>query len=73
MTSVGKHYLACSAARKQGICCNTAGIKRTTLESLVIDALRANLMRPEDVQEFISAFTVEWNRIARRGRGAAGP
>ncbi len=64
MTSVGKHYLACSAARKQGICRNTAGIKRTTLESLVIDALRANLMQPEDVQEFVSAFTVEWNRIA---------
>jgi site-specific DNA recombinase len=48
------------------------GIKRTTLETLVIDALRANLMRPEDVQEFISAFTVEWNRIARGWR-PAGP
>ena len=64
MTAVGKHYLACSAARKQGICSNTAGIKRATLETMVIDALRANLMQPEDVQEFISAFTVEWNRIA---------
>ena len=31
---------------------------------MVIDALRANLMQPEDVQEFVSAFTVEWNRIA---------
>jgi site-specific DNA recombinase len=64
MTSVGKHYLACSAARKQGICGNTAGIKRTTLETMVIGALRANLMQPDDVQEFVSAFTVEWNRIA---------
>ncbi len=64
MTSVGKHYLACSAARKQGICGNLAGIKRSTLETLVIDALRANLMQPDDVKEFIVAFTVEWNRIA---------
>ena len=64
MTSVGKHYLACSAARKQGICSNTAGIKRATLETMVIDALRGNLMQPEDVQEFISSFTAEWNRIA---------
>jgi site-specific DNA recombinase len=64
MTSVGKHYLACSAAREQGICPNTTGIKRATLETLVIDALRANLMQPGDVQEFMSAFTVEWNRIA---------
>ena len=68
MTSVGKHYLACSATRKQGICRNTAGIKRAaTLETLVIDALRANLMQPGDVQEFMSSFTVEWNRIAAEG------
>jgi site-specific DNA recombinase len=40
MTSIGKHYLACSAARKQGVCANTAGIKRTTPETLVTDALR---------------------------------
>ena len=64
MTAAGKHYLACSAARKQGICRNTAGIKRTTLEIMVIDALRANLMQPDDVREFITAFTIEWNRIA---------
>jgi hypothetical protein len=73
MTSVGKHNLACLAARKQGICRNAAGIKRTALETLVIGALRANLMQPDDVQDFISAFTVEWNRIAAEAGAQQNP
>jgi len=64
MTTIGKHYLACSAARKQGICSNTGSIKRTTLERIVIQGLQTNLMRPDDVKEFIAAFAAEWNRLA---------
>ncbi len=64
LASVGKDYLACNAARKQGVCDNITGVRRSTLESLVIDALRTNLMQPDDVEEFISAFTMEWNRLS---------
>jgi DNA invertase Pin-like site-specific DNA recombinase len=64
MAATGKDYLACNAARKQGICQNTACIRRPVLEATVIDALRANLMQPDDVKEFITAFTVEWNQLA---------
>ena len=63
LSAVGRDYLACGAARKRGTCSNTVGIRRSTVESAVIDALRANLMEPDDVREFVEAFTSEWNRV----------
>jgi hypothetical protein len=64
LSAVGRDYLACGAARKRDICSNMASIRRSQLEQLVIDALRANLMEPDDVWEFVDAFTAEWNRLA---------
>ena len=74
MTNVGRDYLACAAARKQGICTNTAGIRRQELETLILGALRDDLMAPDVVAEFIAAFTTAWNRGASEvsaGRDAA--
>ena len=59
---MGQHYLACSAARRQGSCSNRHSISRPLLEGLILDALRHNLMRPELVEEFIRAFHEEVNR-----------
>ena len=39
LANVGRDYLACSAARKQGTCTNTRGIRREQLETLIVDAL----------------------------------
>ncbi len=64
MASIGQDYLACSAARRQGICNNTQSLKRGVVEDLVVDALRTRLMAPDLVAEFIKAFTAEWNRLA---------
>jgi hypothetical protein len=64
MVNVGRDYLGCNAARKQGVCANTASIRRSELEALVLDALRTRLLAPELVAEFIKEFTAEWNRAA---------
>jgi site-specific DNA recombinase len=63
--SIGRDYLACSAARGSGNCSNRRSIRRAALESLIIDGLRQRLMAPELVEEFIKAFQHEINRQRR--------
>lgn len=63
--SVGRDYLACSAARGQGTCSNRQGIRRHGLDDLILDALKHNLMHPDLVKEFIAAFHEEANKVAR--------
>ena len=63
--SVGRDYLACSAARRQGTCSNRQSIRRSALESFILDGLRHRLMQPELVEAFIAEFHAEVNRIAR--------
>jgi DNA invertase Pin-like site-specific DNA recombinase len=63
--SVGRTYLACSAARRQGTCSNKRGIPRTVLENLILDALTRHLMAPDLVKAFIIEFHAELNRLNR--------
>ena len=73
LASIGRDYLACSAARGRGTCSNTGSIRRRELEELILEALRQRLMAPELVEEFISAFHEEVNRQRRdAGAGRAG-
>ena len=67
--SIGRDYLACSAARSSGNCANRHSIRRAALEGLIIDALRQRLMAPELVEEFIRAFQKEIN-LQRRENDA---
>ena len=62
-SAVGKDFLGCTAARRQGVCHNRAGIRRPVLENLILAALRERLMQPDDLAAFIADFTVEWNRL----------
>ena len=62
LAACGKDYLGCSAARRLGTCCNRSGIRRSTLEGLILDALKHNLMHPDLVAEFIKEFHAEINR-----------
>lgn len=64
MTNIGRDYLACSAAHRQGTCSNGRGIRRQVLEKLILDALQQRLMKPEHVATFITEFNAEWNRIS---------
>ena len=69
--NVGKDYLACTAARRQGVCANRTSIKRSTVEHLVTDGLQHRLMEPVMFREFAAAFAAESERHvsdAERGK-----
>jgi site-specific DNA recombinase len=70
MASVGRDYLACSAARGRGTCANRASIRRGPLEELILEGLRHNLMTGKEVEAFIAAFHAELN--AKRAARTAG-
>jgi hypothetical protein len=59
--SIGRDYLACSAARGSGTCSNRQSIRRVALEGLIINGLRQRLMAPELVEEFVRAVQKEIN------------
>jgi hypothetical protein len=61
--AVGKDYLGCTAARRQGICTNRTTVRRDALEVSILDALRNQLVWPDLVLLFIEEFTAEWNRV----------
>ena len=64
MSNVGRDYVACQAGRKLGTCSNKRGIRRHQLDSLILDALRTQLMDPALFAAFSEAFVEEWNRAA---------
>ena len=72
MSNIGKEYLACTAARRQGICDNQRGVRRSELEARVLDALKSRLMRPEHVATFVAEFTTEWNRLLAESNATRG-
>jgi hypothetical protein len=62
MAAVGKDYLRCARAHRNGLCTSKASIRRGVLEDIVIKALQHNLMAPELVKEFVSAANHELNK-----------
>ena len=54
--SVGRDYLACSAARKLDTCGQRKGIRRSELEGIVLDLLKTRLMEPDAVAAFVKDF-----------------
>jgi site-specific DNA recombinase len=62
---IGKDYIACSTARRQGTCTNRASIRRSEIETWIVQALRHQLMAPHLVSEFIRTFNEEVNRTRR--------
>ena len=64
MASVGRDYLACSAARGQGTCDNRASVRRGPLEELILSGLQQRLMAPDAVEQFVADFHEEVNRHA---------
>ncbi len=62
MSNISRDYLACAAARRQGVCGSTRGIRRQVLDRLILDALRERMMDPALFAEFARAFVEEWNR-----------
>jgi site-specific DNA recombinase len=62
MSNIGKDYLGCTKARRQGTCSNKRSVRREPLEATILAALRERLMQPEYVATFVEEFTAEWNR-----------
>ena len=63
--SIGRDYLACSAARGSGTCSNRQSLRRAALERIILDGLRQRLMAPELVEEFVRAAQTEINQLRR--------
>ena len=61
---VGKHYYGCSAKRNKGTCDNTLTIKRTELENRVLSGLKDQLLHPDLIAEFVTAYQAEFNRLS---------
>lgn len=59
---IGRDYIACSAARRQGNCSNRASLRRGVVEGWVLEALQHQLMAPDLVEAFVRAFNEETNR-----------
>ncbi|MCC5979917.1 MAG: recombinase family protein [Salinarimonas sp.] len=62
LQAIGRDYLRCAKAHRNGTCNNRVSVRRGALEHLVIDALKHHLMAPELVEEFVSAFHEELNK-----------
>jgi site-specific DNA recombinase len=62
LVAIGADYLACGKARRMGTCNNRRGVRRSTAEALIVEALKSQLMAPDLVAEFIDEFHHEVNR-----------
>ena len=62
LASIGADHLACSWARRSGSCTNRSSVRRHSLENIILDALKHQLMAPDLVAEFIEEFHREVNR-----------
>jgi site-specific DNA recombinase len=71
MSLVGGTSYGCSTARNKGTCANRRTIKRRELEAMVLEGLKAQLMAPDAVKEFVGEFHRGINRInaERRAQG----
>jgi hypothetical protein len=61
----------CSAARNRGTCSNRLNIRLDTLEQLILDGLREQLMAPNLFKAFCAEFHRELNRLRADGNAAA--
>ena len=63
-SAVGRDYLGCPSGH-EGTCRNRRSIRRSTLQGVVLSALRQDLMHPDLVTGFIASYNAETGRLAR--------
>ena len=64
-TMVGARHYGCANARNRGTCGNRLTIRRDVLEETVLRGLKDNLLQPELIHEFVTAYQQEYNRLRR--------
>ncbi|MCG7522771.1 recombinase family protein [Ruegeria sp. Ofav3-42] len=62
-TIVGKSHFGCANSRNKGTCDNRLTIKREVLETRVLTGLKDQLLHPDLISEFVSAYQTEFNRL----------
>jgi hypothetical protein len=63
---VGARHYGCANARNRGTCDNRLSIRRDVLEESVLRGLKDNLLQPELIHEFVTAYQQEYNRLRRQ-------
>jgi site-specific DNA recombinase len=62
---VGARHYGCANVHNRGTCGNRLTIRRDTLEETVLRGLKDNLLQPELIHEFVTAYQREYNRLQR--------
>jgi site-specific DNA recombinase len=65
LAAVGRDYLGCNRARRQGTCPNLRAIRRDIVEAEVLRLLQVKLMEPLHVKSFIVAYNQELSNLTR--------
>jgi len=60
---IGPTHYACATNKNKGTCENRLSIRKDELEQMVLDGLKNNLMHPDYVETFVSAFNAELNKL----------
>ena len=62
-TLMNKTKYGCATARNKGTCSNRSLIKRTDVESRVLDGLKTKLLNPTMLAAFVVEYQKEWNKL----------
>ena len=71
-TITAKDRYGCARRGRQGTCSNSRGIQRHALERRILAGLKASLVTPDLIAEFIREYQAEWNRLQTQRRASAG-
>jgi len=62
-TKISANLFGCATARNKGTCSNRLNIRRETLETVILEGLKHQLMDPDLFKTFVAEFTYELNRL----------
>ena len=65
---ISQTHIGCANARNKGTCSERRSIKRTTLEDVVLDGLKHQLMEPELCKVFAEEYVRELTRLHAQNR-----
>lgn len=64
-TLIGGRHCGCANVHNRGTCGNRLAIRRDALGETVLRGLRDNLLQPELIREFVTAYQQDYNRLRR--------
>jgi site-specific DNA recombinase len=66
-TKISQNLFGCATARNKGTCDNRLNIRTDTVEEIILNGLRDNLMDPDLFKTFAEEFVAEVNRVRLEG------